>query len=213
MLKEIKSWAYNLLIDILAKCYLAYLWARYWYDQQNYLKKHVSASIKGGKISFTITEHRNFTEQIENKIKKLQQSLSLKKVISRSLTKALTGCNFVVFREGNNDRKFIYIHTSNGKLSHHFVMSKEDNYKSNRLALIGLLSELNFVKKELLEEQFVPFLPFKSYKYSYWQEKEENIAVIRANFHKNIDLCTKYVYSALTEVLKINPKQITIKFY
>src|SRR3989338_4175357 len=208
-LKVTKQVLLGILIGLIANGYTLYLKARAWSQEQNFKGKHVSISFGGGTLKATITDHRDYTEALEKQIKALQKTHKSREVIKYALKQAIDGCNFVTFEAKDNENRFIQFWTRKGKLDHDFPMSKSNGLRPYRLAITGLLTNLDFVKKSLLDERFQTFTRYGRY---FWLEKEDkNLWRLKAKFDKNLDLCTKYTYFALKNVLKVNPKKIVIK--
>ncbi len=199
----------EILIGLITKGYTIYLKARAWSQEQNFKGKHVSISFGGGILEATVTEHRDYTEALEKQIKVLQKTHKPREVIKYALKQAIDGCNFVIFQAKDNENRFIQFWTGKGKLDHDFPMSKSNGLHPYRLAITGLLTNLNFVKKSLLDERFQTFTRYGRY---FWLEKEDkDLWHLKAKFHRDLNLCTKYTYHALKKVLKANPKKIVIK--
>ena len=180
-----------------------------WLNLQDYKSKHVEVLFKDGVLKINYLEHEELVKKSEKEIKTYQKKNSPQKTIEKALRLAVSGCVFVVFQSEEDDDKFIQFWTSRGNLKHDFPMSKTNGLLPYRLTIIGLLANMEFVKKSFIVEKS-GFLPTRDH--YFWVNKDQDLVKINAKFHKDYELAAKYTYLALKKVLKVNPKKIKIIF-
>jgi hypothetical protein len=195
--------------DMGINIYIFYLKIRYWLRLQEFKRKHISISFKDGKVEVVIMSHDRCISKLKKRIRLYRKKHSFKETIKQSLIWGMKDCFFIVF-ESKDEKKFVQFLTDRGKLNFLLPMSRRNGFERYRLALLGLLSEFNFVRKDLLDDKFPSF---RRYKYFFSIDGEEKgYCALKAKFGKNCDLAAEYAYRALNEVMKVKPEDMKVDF-
>lgn len=199
----------KVILKILYPLYLLILKISEWLQYEEFKKKHVSINLKNGQLKLVMVEHKDFAEEAQKRIRKYQKTHSPKQTIQYALKQALTGCNFIIFQDNDNENRFIQFWTSKGKLDHDFPMSESNGLHPYRLQITGYLANLGFVNDKVLSKYYQTF---KGYKRKYWLDKTDNdLWTIKAKFNKEIGLARKYTHYSLKQILGVNLSKILIK--
>lgn len=208
MKQSYKKKAYEVLFSIIYKGYYVYRKTKEWLEIEDFYRKHINVKVVGGSIRITFQDHPEYIAELNQTIKRLQKKKKPENVIKFALEQSIKGCNFVIFQKKDDENKFIQFWTARGKLDHDFPMSESNGLHLYRLSIIGLLSEMGFVNREVKAE----VKTFHPYKYYFWIEKEDDdLWRVKANFHKDLKSAKEYTINALKNVLKTDIRNLEIK--
>jgi len=187
-----------MVLDIWRKIYW-WVWSRY-YDfvyfisAGDYMKKHIVIQRDGMAIKIRIKNHPEFVSEVKKKIDKLS-----KKDTQRYVEKVfglVNGCNQLIFKKYKHELRFMLNHN---RFVFYRIQPRTNIYKSNYLAMIGLLADMNFIKNDL----YVSALQDNRPKHYIYKIKENSsYHLIEANFKKDAKQVAVFVSRMFRDVFR-----------
>lgn len=171
-----------------------------------YTKKHVFLEKDNGTLKLRVLEHEEFLEEKEKQLKVFKNKNNEVEYIRHAMELALDGCNFVIFIKGE---KFVQFWTSRKKLDYNFPVSKGNDNEKYFLATLGLLSDMDFVRRDLMDIHFSMFENDpKPYKYVI--DRESPADRITGYFNGRVDQATEFTQRMFREVYKCDKEKLKI---
>ena len=119
-----------------------------------------------------------------------------------ALIRALDGCNFIIFSVVGESNKFIQFWTGEHELKYNFFANDANRLKNCFLSVIGLLSEMGFVNDSVAE--YKGRMTFKI-------DKGRDYISVDANFRKDLNLATDFVYIVFKQIYKTKGNKLVAK--
>lgn len=174
---------------------------RYFYNG-NFVKKHLTFGVGGGKIQIVSTNHEDYIVAVQKKINKLSIKKKRREFIKLALTEALNGCNFIVFSISGDENKFIQFWTGEHQLKYNFYANDVNKLKNHFLSVVGLLSEMGFVNDTVPE--YRGHMTFKI-------DKGTDYISVDANFKKDLELAVEFTEIIYKQIYKTKGSKLVAK--
>ncbi len=162
--------------------YLRYLAECAWFG-----RIHVSLEVKDGKLRLTKQNHGEFVAAAQKKLDNLDKS-DLQTFISKALTIAIHGCNFIIFQTSNDNSPFIQFWTKGGLFKFDFYANDLNGLKRYHTKILKILNPYNCNSS-----------------------KSKGAWTIEANLGKDLALARQVSASILSGVYKIKLEELSVK--
>ncbi|HOR02007.1 MAG TPA: hypothetical protein PKZ92_01985 [Candidatus Woesebacteria bacterium] len=182
--------------------YIVYGKIRRYFHLGNFRKKHIFFRFADDKLQIASVDHHDFVSGVQKKINKLANGSDREKFIKMALIRALDGCNFIIFSVVGESNKFIQFWTGEHELKYNFFANDANRLKNCFLSVIGLLSEMGFVNDSVAE--YKGRMTFKI-------DKGRDYISVDANFRKDLNLATDFVYIVFKQIYKTKGNKLVAK--
>lgn len=169
-------------------------------------KKHFYIRSDGGSLKIGMQNHEEYLNDLYKKLATFPQE-DEEKFATEVLKEAIGGCGAIIFFKGKHTIRFW---VTRGRLSFNFTVDKESGNKKYYLATLGLLSEFDFIRKDLEPGLFMS-IDKDPKRYHYKITRGDKELLLEANFEKNITMTTAFVLRMFDEVYKENKDKLKIK--
>lgn len=159
----------------------------------NFKKRHIWFEFERGRLKIRFLKHEDFIKLIKSRLanlKKLKRGLFL----TRALSEALGGCNFIIFWPKKNKNRFVQFWTGKGRLEFNFYANKRNGLDKYYYPLLGLLAEKGYARKEAAKNKKKVFKLQKGYQ----------IVSIDVDFGREIIEAAEFINLVYKKIYKIS---------
>lgn len=186
-----------------------YFRIRHYFLVTDFNRKHLIVSLDNGKFSVSFLKHEDFVGQTEEKIRQYQEENGFEKTIEFALKEAIRGCNFIIFQDTGNKKRFLQFWTGKGKVELDFPILKTNGLKKYKYSILGLLALSGFADGSVPQPSILSFSSRSSYYYFYISEVE-GMEDIKASFRHSFNLAANFTQKVFKEIYKTDFDNISI---
>ncbi len=174
-------------------------WRIYWYVRKGeYLKTHLVFEREGWHVKISIKKHREFVEDVEQKIADYEGSRRGTAFIRFALDQALTGCAAIKISQG---KEFIQFWTGRGYLDCRILIGRRKKENKAYYCILGLLADNNYVRDSFNPGKVTLFAAPEEY-HKYKMKLDGNLAIIEPYFDRNVHSAASFVTDFFTYVYR-----------